>query len=109
MVLTVLAAAVARGDSSLDFARRAQALLGPDTWSEVIQIGNASLSSTYPKKLHALVFEFAGLLWFYTDCDGTQSFSLRKNRLAEEKADFAPLLRDIDPGFLRWDVVAQPL
>jgi hypothetical protein len=53
------------------------------------------------------VFELAGILWFYTPTDGTQSFSLRVGRLAEEKADFGPLLRDIDPGFTRWSVVPE--
>ena len=45
--------------------------------------------------LHALVFELAGMLWFYTAEDGTQSFSLRIDRLDAEKADFGPMLRDI--------------
>jgi hypothetical protein len=100
VVTTSLAA-----DESLRNARRAQALLGPMVWSQIIQIENTAQNSPYPGKLHALVFELEGLLWFYSDADGTQSFSLHRGRLAEEKADFAPLLREIDPGFIRWSAV----
>ena len=94
-------------DDSLAHARQAQAMLGPDVWSQVIRIENATPRGTYPQTLHALVFELAGVLWFYTDTDGTQSFSLQRDRLAEEKADFGPLLRDIDRGFTRWTVVSE--
>jgi hypothetical protein len=107
-VLVFLASVPAlRADRSLEQARRAQALLGPETWSRVIRIENDTSASRYPRTLHALVFELAGILWFYTEADGTQSFSLHPGRLAEEKADFAPLLRDIEPGFVRWRVVAD--
>ena len=102
----VVGTALVRGaDLSLETARRAQVLLGPGVWSQVIRVENDARPSRYPRELHALVFELAGVLWFYTDTDGTQSFSLRRGRLAEEKADFAPLLRDIEPGFARWSVV----
>lgn len=90
---------------ALDNARRAQALLGADTWSQVVRIENRAPGSVYPKTVYALVFELAGLLWFYTDADGTQSFSLHRGRLAAEQADFGPLLRDIEPGFRRWTVL----
>lgn len=102
-----LAVAVAEcgADHSLEQARRARDLLGPGGWAQVIRIENAATRSPYPRELHALVFELAGLLWFYTPVDGTQSFSLHRGRLAEEKADFAPLLRDIEPGFQRWTVI----
>jgi hypothetical protein len=97
-------------DDSLAHARRAQLLLGSDVWSRIIRIENTARHSPYQERLHALVFELAGILWFYTEADGTQSFSLHRNRLAEEKADFGPLLRDIEPGFVRWTVVpASPL
>ncbi|HEY1110680.1 MAG TPA: hypothetical protein VGE76_18660, partial [Opitutaceae bacterium] len=89
-------------DSSLSHVRHAQMLLGPATWSRVIHIANSTRDGRYPRELHALVFEVAGLLWFYTPGEGTQSFSLHQGNLPAEKADFAPLLRDIDPGFLRW-------
>lgn len=104
-VFLVLSAASPAADHSLVHARRAQALLGPETWSQIIRVENRARASAYPATLHALVFELAGVLWFYTDVDGTQSFSLHRGRLAEEKADFAPLLRDIEPGFVRWTVV----
>ncbi len=94
-----------RADDSLARARQAQALLGPGVWSEIIRIENTGSTRRYPRTLHALVFEFADLLWFYTATDGTQSFSLHRGRLAEEKADYGPLLRAIEPGFVRWTTV----
>jgi hypothetical protein len=100
--LALLGVALLRADDSLAHARRAQALLGPGVWSQVVHVENSTPRGTYPRELHALVFELAGILWFYTDTDGTQSFSLRRDRLAEEKADFGPLLRAIEPGFVRW-------
>lgn len=92
-------------DSSLRAARRAQELLGPDTWSRLIRIENTRARTAYPKTVYAVVFEFTGILWFYTETDGTQSFSLWTNRLNEEKADFREGLRQIDPGFTRYSVV----
>ena len=106
LLLLVLVAAGANADDSFRNAHRAQALLGSDVWSQIIKIENTSRGGLYPASLHALVFELEGILWFYSDLNGTQSFSLHRNRLAEEKADFAPLLRDIEPGFVRWTVVA---
>ncbi|MSU24018.1 MAG: hypothetical protein EXS32_09390 [Opitutus sp.] len=94
-----------RADDSLVQVRRAQALLGPDVWSEVIQVENSERWSRYPRGIAALVFELGELLWFYTPADGTQSFSLHRGNLTAEKADFGPLLRDIDPGFTGWKVV----
>ena len=102
-----VAATALRADDSLDHARQAQALLGPDVWSQVIRIENAARFNRYPRIVHALVFELAGVLWFYADVEGTQSFSLHRGLLAEEKADFAPLLRAIDRGFVGWTVVAS--
>lgn len=93
--------------SSLDNARRARALLGPDVWSRIIRVENSAVASVYPGTVHALVFELSGLLWFYTDANGTQSFSLHRNKLAAEKADFAPLLKDIEPGFGRYEVLSE--
>ncbi len=80
-------------------------MLGPDIWSQIVRIENDARPSPYPRRLHALVFELAGILWFFTPANGTQSFSLHAGRLAEEKADFGPLLRDIEPGFARWSIV----
>jgi len=94
-------------DASLADARRAQAKLGPEIWSQVIRIENDARSNRYPRVLHALVFELADILWFYTDSDGTQSLSLHRGRLAEEKSDLAPLLHAIEPGFARWSLVSD--
>jgi len=88
--------------ASLANARRAEALLGPDVWSRLIRIENTGDTKTYPHTVHALVFELAGILWFYTDVNGTQSFSLYRGRLDADKTDFAPLLADIHEGFKRW-------
>lgn len=93
---------VVRASPTLPQVRQAQAVLGSDIWSRIIAIENVAPRSEYPRELHALVFELAGLLWFYTPADGTQSFSLHRDALAEEKADFGPLLRAIEPGFRRW-------
>ncbi len=108
VVVCLVGAAFARGaDSSLTYARRAQAELGPELWSQVIQIDSTSTAGRYPASFHALVFELADVLWFYTDSAGTESLSLRRGRVAEDKADLAPLLRAIDPGFTRWRVVTR--
>ena len=105
---SLLAAATSlAADRTLAEVWQARDLLGPDTWTRVVRIENARPSVRYPRILHALVFEFAGILWFYTPREGTQSFSLHVNRLEAEKADFAPLLQDIDPGFRRWTVLPE--
>lgn len=93
--------------SPLEHARRAQALLGEERWSQVIRIENTNRASVYPREVFALVFELGGLLWFYTDADGTQSLSLRQNELAVDKRELPRLLRAIDPGFLRHEVVPR--
>lgn len=97
LVMLLVATAVAA--DSLESALEARAELGPAVWSRVIRIENENPASPYPARLHALVFEFDGRLWFYTDSDGTQSLSLHEGRLARDKADFGRLLRAIDPGF----------
>jgi hypothetical protein len=65
----------------------------------VLRIDNTGRHSRYPATVYATVFEFAGILWFYTDTDGTQSLSLYRDQLDREKADLRSLLRAIDPGF----------
>ena len=105
--LGLAALASARADASLDHARAARARLGSGVWSRIVRIENTATRSRYPRELHALVFEVGGLLWFYCDADGTQSFSTHYRQLAAEKADFAPLLRAIEPGFTRFAVVAD--
>lgn len=95
------------GQTALESAKAAQARLGPSTWSRVIRVENKNAHSVYPRNEYALVFEFAGILWFYSSSDGTQSFSLFRGRLAEEKADFGPGLRAIEPGFGAYSVVCD--
>lgn len=103
--LLCTAVSFARENSSLAHARQAQALLGADVWSRVITVENKGSTSRYPRTVHGLVFELAGILWFYTDADGTQSFSTYRGRLEQDKADFAPLLREINRGFSSWTVI----
>src|SRR5256885_1866204 len=99
----MVGAAYGRGaDSSLAAAQRAQAELGPEVWSEVIRVENPARGSAYPRTFHALVFELADILWFYTAIDGTQSLSLRRGQAAADKANLTPLLRAIERGFARW-------
>jgi hypothetical protein len=105
LVLLLLFTAALRAQS-LEHARRAQLVLGDDVWSQVIRIENETRGGRYSRIVYALVFELQGLLWFYTDADGTQSFSLHHDNLAAEKNDFGPLLRDIERGFTRWTVVS---
>jgi hypothetical protein len=105
LLALLLVVAESLASSSLGHARRAQALLGAGVWTRIIAIENAAGGARYAAVVHALVFEFDGILWFYTDADGTQSFSLHRGNLAAEQADFAPLLREIEPGFRRWSVV----
>jgi len=104
LVVAILVPAL-RADALLLHAREAQARLGAEVWSQVIRVENQTPGQGYPKVMHALVFELAGVLWFYDAAHGTQSFSLHRGRLAAEKADFAPLLRDIHAGFASWSVV----
>ena len=70
--------------ADLTNARSAQAILGADVWSQVIRIENTGSTKKYPRTVHALVFEVAGILWFYQDGEGTQSFSLHRGRLEAE-------------------------
>jgi hypothetical protein len=97
------------GDSiAKESAFRAQALLGPAVWSEVLRLDQAHRRSRYPAITYALVFELEGLLWFYTEADGTQSLSQRWGRAAADRADLGPLLRAIDPGFRTWTTLGRP-
>lgn len=94
---------------TLEAVLDARGRLGPGVWSRVLRIHNDRPEGPYPAELHALVFELGGVLWFYCGTDGTQSFSLHRGRLAEEKADFAPLLQDIEPGFRRHEDLTEAL
>ena len=105
LFIFLVLATVLRAGGALAHARRAQALLGAETWSRVVRVDNATRFGRYPRVVYGLVFELADILWFYTDADGTQSLSLHRGLLAEEKADLGPLLRAIEPGFKQWSVV----
>lgn len=91
-----------RADPTLAHARRAQEMLGPETWSRIVRIENDSPQSRYPRVLHALIFELQGVLWFYASVGGTQSLSLHVGRSDEEKHELGTLLREIDAGFRNW-------
>jgi hypothetical protein len=107
LVLLFAAIPVTSALASVQTARQARATLGPEVWAQVLRIENDNPRSPYPRTVYATVFEFAGILWFYTETDGTQSFSLHRGMLATEKADFRPLLRDIEPGFSAFEVLAD--
>jgi hypothetical protein len=92
---------VLRGDP-LDNVRRAEAMLGPGIWTRGIRIENATAHGRYPETVHALIFELSGILWFYSDTDGTQSLSTHLGTAERDKADIGKLLLEIDPGFTRW-------
>lgn len=107
LILLFCSPAWLAASTPLDHVRRARALLGGETWAQLLRVENVATESVYPEIVYALVFELGGLLWFYTDTDGTQSFSLHRDNLAAEKADFAPLLRAIDPGFVAHTVLDE--
>lgn len=96
---------LASPSSSLVSARRAQVLLGNEEWSQVIRVENSGTSTRYPRTVYALVFELVGVLWFYTDCEGTQYLSTHRGRLVEDKASVGTLLLRLHPGFKHWSAV----
>ena len=98
LVLLVSLLVAAPLKASLEDIRHAQALLGPGTWSQLIRIENERPTATYPRKTFALVFEFNGILWFYTARDGTQSLSLFTGRVEKDRKNLHPLLLEIDSG-----------
>ncbi len=81
-------------------AFRAQALLGPGVWSRVLRITNnhPGKGSHYPAEFYGLIFAFEGMLWLYTELDGTQSLSQLRGRLAADQANPGPLLLAIERG-----------
>ncbi|HEY0945900.1 MAG TPA: hypothetical protein VGD81_11565 [Opitutaceae bacterium] len=102
MILLLLVACLALTSvarATLDSALQAQEMLGRETWSRVLKIRNSERLGVYPAIVYATVFEFNGILWFFTEADGTQSLSLYKNRLEQDKAGLGPLLLAISPGF----------
>jgi hypothetical protein len=110
---TALARAATASPDGLADALAARSLLGADAWARVVRIDSSRPHDLlergpYPRIVYALVFELSGILWFYTDVDGTQSLSLTLNTVARDRADPGPLLRAIDPGFTRWTWVDAP-
>jgi hypothetical protein len=98
---------------ALDDAIAARSMLGSDTWARLVRIDSSRSGSilrrgSYPRTVYALVFELSGILWFYTDVDGTQSLSLTRGTVARDEADPGPLFRSIDPGFTAWSWVEAP-
>jgi len=88
-------------------ARAAREMLGSVTWARVMRIENSRPAGmlrygAYPRTVYGLVFELSGILWLYTDSDGTQSLSLTRGTLERDKAAPGPLLLAIDPGFKSW-------
>lgn len=90
-------------------AWQARLMLGDGVWAKVLRIENDNPASPYPTTVYATVFEMGGILWFYTGMDGTQSFSLHRGRLEEEKGEFDQLLRAIDPGFTHHEVLPEAM
>ncbi len=93
--------------ASLRTAQQARAELGSGVWSRVLRIDNSNPHNGYPSTVFATVFEFDGILWFYTDANGTQSFSLHRGRLDEEKANFTSLVQAISPDFRFFEILPE--
>jgi hypothetical protein len=96
---------------TLETAFQARAMLGPEAWTRVVRVknDNPGAGSRYPAEFHGLVVAFQGILWFYTELDGTQSLSLYSGRLEQDQADLTPLLRAVEPGLGRYeDVTDRP-
>jgi hypothetical protein len=117
LVLLLASACLARAGTAspdgLSDALAARSMLGADTWARVVRIDSSRphdilRRGPYPRTVYALVFELSGILWFYTDVDGTQSLSLTLNTVDRDRADPGPLFRAIDPGFTRWTWVDAP-
>ncbi|HEY1847955.1 MAG TPA: hypothetical protein VGG37_02060 [Opitutaceae bacterium] len=96
-----------RADVSLDAVLRAQELIQSHTWTEVVRIENLGPASRYPRTVSALIFQMDSVLWFYTPFDGTQSLSLVRGRAEADKNNLVPLLREIDPGFTKLEVLPR--
>jgi len=107
LLILLLFTAAAMGQTALRQVQQARALLGGDVWARVLRVDNTARHGVYPATTYALVFEFNGILWFYTPYDGTQSLSIYRGRLERDKNDFMPLLCDIDRGFAHYAVVPE--
>jgi len=94
-------------DSGLRDSVRARALMGAGVWSRVLRIENRGRTLVYPSTVYALAFETEGILWFYTDSNGTQSLSLRQGCALHDEGNLDPLIHALDPGFGAWAFVAE--
>ncbi|MES1167772.1 MAG: hypothetical protein ABUL61_01245, partial [Oleiharenicola lentus] len=98
---------------SRESAYRARELIGPEVWSRVVHIENQpGVASRYPGEFYALVVEFADVLWFYTEYDGTQNLSLQRGQVAADKANLGALLRAVDPALQEYTLapeVSEPI
>jgi hypothetical protein len=103
----LLAASLQAG--SRETAFQARAMLGPGIWSRVLRVENtgAGRHSRYPAQFHALVVAFQGILWLYTEFDGTQTLSLYAGRLEQDRANLGPLLQAVEPGLGRFEDVTD--
>jgi len=104
----------ARVEEGLADARAARSMLSPESWARIVKIDNSRARgpwryAVYPKTVYALVFELSGILWIYTDAEGTQSLSRTLGTVERDKADLGPLLRQIEPGIGSWAWVEDPL
>ena len=88
-------------------AWQARTMLGPEHWAQVLRIARVRGGVQALPVRYALVFEFEDRLWFYAADEGTQSLSTRRGRLERDKADLGPLLKEIDPGYVRHDLVLK--
>ena len=107
LLVLLLFTAAMMGQTALRQVQQARALLGGDVWARVLRVDNTARHGVYPATTYALVFEFNGILWFYTPYDGTQSFSIYRGRLDQDRDDFTPLLREIARGFAQYAVVPE--
>ena len=107
LLLCTLAVSLHAG--SRESAFQGRALIGEGVWSRVVRIHNerAGAGSRYPAEFHGLVVAFEGILWLYTEFDGTQTLSQYAGRLSEDQANLGPLLRAVEPGLTRFEDVTD--
>lgn len=110
LVFLALLLPVVVAAGSRETAFQAQAMLGPEVWSRVLRIENErpGSGSLYPAEFFALLVEFEGILWLYSEFDGTQSLSRQVGSTERDRADLGPLLREVEPGLVKFEEVTGP-